>query len=152
REAISVAGSLSTPFLAKVVERLIPEKAINMILAYPQKDLIRIMKELLKNGKYYTLGSFVDHLPHDKLHILANEIPTADDLLKIAIYAFKKDHLAGLIVDYSDDRLLNLVTSANKLDLWGDMLEIISYFSEKESIRFASLSDQMDDQILLTIT
>lgn len=151
KDSIAVASHLSTRFLAKVVERLVPEKAIPMILDYPMRDLLRIVRELVANEKFYTLGSFIDHLPHEKLHQIAQELDSESDLMQIGKFAGRKDHLAGLISGFDDDRLTKLVEASNNLGLFSEMLEIMGHFTEDDQIRFARISDQFSDEILLNL-
>lgn len=151
KDAVSISGHLKTPFLGRVAERLVPEKAVDLILAYPLKDLLRIVDELLRNKKHYTMGTFVDFLPHNRLHEIATEIKSEEELMRIAVYASRKDHLAGMLEGFTDDRILKLLEATEVLGFWGDILEIISHFSTELKKRFSTLFQRMSDSIVLSL-
>ncbi len=151
KEALSIAKHFSPAFMAEVAEQLVPARAVELIRSFPLADMKKITRELLKNEKYYTMGTFVDVLPVATLHELAREIPNEAQLLRIAIYANNKAHLAEMITGFDNNRILRIVNSAEALHLWPEIIGIVSHFDDNMRRKIAALIPQFTDNELISM-
>lgn len=151
KDALAISRHFSVRFMAEVAEELVPAKAKELLQAFPIEDTKKITQELLRQEKYYTMGTFVDVLPISTLLEVAKEITDEAKLLQIAVYSLNKAHLAEVLKGFNDDRLLRLVQQAENLQLWPQILGVVSHFDENMRKRIANLVNQFSEAELLSM-
>ena len=145
-QATSIAGYMSVPFLAAVSEQIIPEKTADLLKAFPLSTMRKLLKHHVENEKHYTIGSFIDHMPTDKLVTLAGEIRSAEVLLRCLVYVRQKERLGGVVESFDDRKIIELLATTHKLGLWREVVAVVGFLSEKERQRFARLLKEIPQE------
>jgi len=149
KQAAAMVSSFSTDFLAEVAENLVPARAQSLIRAIPMQTLSSLTRTMVKQQKYFTMGAFVDFMDHDKILTLSKEIPDSESLLRVGLYTQNKAHVAGLADGFSDEKILDLIETAQRRDLWGALIGLLAHFSEAQHIRLARLAVKVSVEALL---
>lgn len=149
KQAVSIAKSLNIEFLAQVAENLVPARAIHIIQAFPMDVMVGLTRILTRDRKYFTMGAFVDHMDKEKILVLSKEIPDTESLLRVALYTQNKAHVATLTDGYSDEKIVDMVETAQRKDLWPSVIGLLAYFNEDQHKRLARLVGQVSVDALL---
>ena len=149
KQAVSIAKSLNIEFLAQVAENLVPARAQHIIQAFPMDVLVSLTRILTRDKKYFTMGAFVDYMDKDKILTLSKEIPDTESLLRVALYTQNKAHVATLTDGYSDDKIVDMVETAQRKDLWPSVIGLLAYFTETQHRRLAGLVGRVSVDALL---
>ncbi len=149
KQAVSIAKSLNIEFLAQVAENLVPARAQHIIQAFPLDVLVSLTRILTRDKKYFTMGAFVDYMDKDKIITLSKEIPDTESLLRVALYTQNKAHVATLTDGYSDEKIVDMVETAQRKDLWPSVIGLLAYFTEAQHRRLAGLVGRVSVDALL---
>lgn len=149
KQAVSIAKSLNIEFLAQVAENLVPARAQHIIAAFPMDVLVGLTRILTRDKKYFTMGAFVDYMDKDKILALSREIPDTESLLRVALYTQNKAHVATLTDGYSDEKIIDMVETAQRKDLWPSVIGLLAYFTEAQHQRLARLVGNVSVDALL---
>ena len=84
KQAISMAASMKTEFLAEVALYQKPEQVVEIVEASPDRLLLDISKTLIDRGQFEVLSRFADHLSVSKLKLLAERLEDINGLVQIA--------------------------------------------------------------------
>src|SRR5262249_9286480 len=149
KTAVSISKSLNMEFLAQVAENLVPARAQHLIRAFPMDILVSLTRILTREKKFFTMGAFVDYMDKDKIIALSKEIPDTESLLRVALYTQNKAHVATLTDGYSDEKIIDMVETAQRKDLWPSVIGLLAYFTEDQHHRLASLVGRVSVDALL---
>lgn len=144
KEALHISSFFPIVYMADVSEYLIPEKAEPILREFPVERMTLLTLEMIKREKFYTLGTYVDFLPKEKIDIISNQIKSEEHILKISKYVNKKERIAFVIESYSDEKILKILKVAYDLDYCEDLLEIIRYAKEEHKTRALQLLDKSE--------
>lgn len=149
KQAVAIAKSLNIEFLAQVAENLVPARAQHIIQAFPMDVLVSLTRILTRDKKYFTMGAFVDYMDKEKILALSREIPDTESLLRVALYTQNKAHVATLTDGYSDEKIVDMVETAQRKDLWPSVIGLLAYFTEAQHQRLAGLVGRVSVDALL---
>ncbi|MBV6492610.1 MAG: hypothetical protein LDLANPLL_00605 [Turneriella sp.] len=149
KHAVSIAKSLNIDFLAEVAENLVPARAKHLIEAFPMEVLVNLTRVLTREKKYFTMGAFVDYMDVEKIHALSKEIPDTESLLRVGLYTQNKEHVAKLLDGFADEKIIELVETAQRKDLWPAVIGLLAHFSDAQHQRLASLVGRVSVDALL---
>ena len=99
----------------------------------------------IPDGRY----SFVDYMDKEKILALSKEIPDTESLLRVALYTQNKAHVATLTDGYSDEKIIDMVETAQRKDLWPSVIGLLAHFQEYQHQRLASLVGRVSVDALL---
>ena len=148
KEAVNLAKYFSIPFLGEISTHLIPEKSQEMLNNFPMKLIEKIMDHLLEKKEYLTLGNFIDYIAKDRVLALAPRINSAEVMLNIAFLAQRKDYLAEIALEFSDDKIKDLLEAAYRLSLWEEIFLIVEYFPKDQMDRVGKLASSMGAEVI----
>ncbi|MFC5731278.1 MULTISPECIES: hypothetical protein [Nocardioides] len=114
-DAAKLAGHLPAPFLAQVAARLDPERVEGLIRGLPDQLLVDVGRQILADGEHAALGRLVA-VVSTEVATRVVENATADELLRVALYADDPAQLEAVIDELSDERLQGVLTAAEQLD------------------------------------
>ncbi|MCX7632032.1 MAG: hypothetical protein N2Z22_01725 [Turneriella sp.] len=149
KQAVAIASSLNIEFLAQVAENLVPARARHLIEAFPMDVLAKLTRVLARDKKFFTMGSFVDYMDRERVLTLAREIPDTESLLRIGLYTQNKAHVASLADGFSDEKILDMIETAQRKDLWPALVGLLAHFNEAQQRRLASLVGRVSVDALL---
>ena len=149
KQAVSIAKSLNIEFLAQVAENLVPARAQHIIQAFPMDVLVSLTRILTREKKYFTMGAFVDYMDKDKILALSKEIPDTESLLRVGLYTQNKEHVAGLADGFSDEKVIDMIETAQRKDLWPSLIGLLAHFKEYQHQRLAGLVGRVSVDALL---
>lgn len=149
KQAVSIAKSLNIEFLAQVAENLVPARAQHIIQAFPMDVLVSLTRILTRDRKFFTMGAFVDYMDHAKIITLAKEIPDTESLLRVGLYTQNKAHVAKLADSFTDDKVVDMIETAQRKDLWPSLIGLLAHFTETQHQRIAGLVGRMSVDALL---
>ncbi len=149
KQAVSIASSLNIDFLAEVAENLVPARAKHIIEAFPMDLLVKLTRVLTREQKYFTMGAFVDYMDHEKIIALSREIPDSESLLRVGLYTQNKAHVAKLADSFSDDKVIDMIETAQRKDLWPSLIGLLAHFTDEQNQRLASLVGRVSVDALL---
>lgn len=149
KQALSIASSLNIEFLAQVAENLVPARAKHLIEAFPMEILVKLTRILTRDKKFFTMGAFVDYMDRDKILALSREIPDTESLLRVGLYTQNKAHVATLADGFSDDKIIDMIETAQQKDLWPSLIGLLAHFNEAQHRRLAGLVGRVSVDALL---
>lgn len=149
KQAIAIAGSLSVEFLAQVAENLVPARARHLIEAFPMETLVQLTRTLTRERKFFTMGAFVDYMDSAKILNLSREIPDTESLLRIGLYTQNKGHVASLADGFTDEKIIEMVETAQQKDLWPSLIGLLAHFTDAQHRRLAGLVERISTGALL---
>lgn len=149
KQAVSIAGSLNIEFLAQVAENLVPARAKHIIEAFPMDIMVKLTRILTRDKKYFTMGAFVDYMDREKILALSREIPDTESLLRVGLYTQNKEHVAKLADGFSDEKVIDMIETAQRKDLWPSLIGLLAHFQEYQHQRLASLVGRVSVDALL---
>lgn len=139
KDAVAIARSLSTPFLADVAGKLVPEKAADLLNSFPLDVLNKVVDHLYRKEEWFVMGSFVDVLEIERIMQLMPRIETEKALLLIAGYTRKKDHISKVVEQMNDEKVTSLIATAVFNNLWDQMFTVARHLSDSEKQRMNRL-------------
>jgi len=149
KQAVSIAKSLNIEFLAQVAENLVPARAQHIIQAFPMDVMVNLTRILTRDKKYFTMGAFVDYMDIEKILALSKEIPDTESLLRVGMYTQNKAHVAKLVDGFTDEKVLDMIETSQRKDLWPSVLGLIAHFTDAQNQRIAGLVGRMSVDALL---
>lgn len=149
KQAVSIASSLSIDFLAQVAENLVPARARHLIEALPMDLLVKLTRTLTRDKKFFTMGAFVDYMDREKILALSREIPDTESLLRVGLYTQNKAHVATLADGFSDEKIIDMIETAQQKDLWPSLIGLLAHFTEAQHRRLAGLVGRVSVDALL---
>lgn len=149
KQAVSIAKSLNIEFLALVAENLVPARAKHIIEAFPMDVMQSLTRILTRDKKFFTMGAFVDYMDIGKVMALSKEIPDSESLLRVGLYTQNKEHVAQLVDGFSDEKVIEMVETAHKKDLWPSVIGLLAHFKENQHERLARLVGSVSVEALL---
>lgn len=149
KQAVSIASSLNIEFLAQVAENLVPARAKHLIEAFPMDILVKLTRVLTREKKFFTMGAFVDYMDRDKVLTLSREIPDTESLLRVGLYTQNKAHVATLADGFSDEKVIDMIETAQQKDLWPSLIGLLAHFNEAQQRRLAGLVGRVSVDALL---
>jgi hypothetical protein len=128
--ALEVAAKLPYSFLADVAVEIDPRRTSDVIAGIPVDRVAEITTELTRRGEYVTMGRFVGHLGDDAL---AAAVATIDDatLLRTAFVLEQRDRLDALAELVGEERLVALIDTAEREDLWPEVIDLLSRLDQE---------------------
>ncbi|HNF48152.1 MAG TPA: hypothetical protein PLF48_02150 [Chitinophagales bacterium] len=152
KDAVSVMGYMSSSYLAKVADYMIPEKSVELLNAIPMSILKKVTLELIKHKNYYTSAGFVDVLELDKIVELSKVISDENDLIAISEFVENKSCIARIVEGFSDARICKIIETAYQSNRQEDVLSVFMHLTSKETQRMlrliASLPAAMKKKVL----
>lgn len=139
RDAISISSHFSDSFLADVTEHLIPSKSQLLLAEFPIEKIKKVIAQLEKRKGYYTMGNFVDYMPLERVTLFSKEIKSEETLLRTGTFANKKDRLAPVIKEFTDEKLKSLIITGSKLNLTEEILSIIKHVPDSDLTRYLGI-------------
>jgi len=149
KQAVAIASSLNVEFLAQVAENLVPARAKHLIEAFPLDILVKLTRILTREKKFFTMGAFVDYMDCEKILTLSREIPDTESLLRVGLYTQNKAHVATLADGFSDEKIIDMIETAQQKDLWPSLIGLLAHFTETQHHRLASLVGRVSVDALL---
>jgi hypothetical protein len=149
KQAVSIAKSLNIEFLAEVAENLVPARAQHIIKAFPMDVMVNLTRVLTRDKKFFTMGAFVDYLDIDKVLALSKEIPDTESLLRVGLYTQNKEHVAKLSDGFSDEKVIDMIETAERKDLWPSLIGLLAHFNQDQHKRLAGLVGRVSVDALL---
>lgn len=114
-DAVKLAGHLPAPFLAQVAARLDPERVEGLIRGLPDELLVDVGRQILADGEHAALGRLVA-VVSTEVATRVVEQASAEELLRVALYADDPTQLESVIDELSDERLQGVLDAARQLD------------------------------------
>lgn len=151
KEAISIMGYMSTPFLASVSELMAPENAKELINQIPMHILKKVTTELVSKKKYMTAAGFVDVSDVLRLIELSKIIYKEEDLIRISRFVENKQYIAKIVEGFSDERLVKIITVAYQHDMQQEVLTVFTHLSPKEEQRILKIITQLPVNLKTTV-
>lgn len=139
KDAVSVMGYMSSSYLAKVADYMIPEKSIVLLNAIPMSILKKVTLELIKHKNYYTSAGFVDVLELDKIVELSKVISDENDLIAISEFVENKSCIARIVEGFSDARICKIIETAYQSNRQETVLSVFMHLTSKETQRMLRL-------------
>lgn len=136
-DAAKLAGALPAGFLAEVAVALNPERVEGVITSLPDPLLVEVGREILAAGEHAALGRLVAVVSTEvALQVVAEA--SAEELLRIALYADAPERLEPVIDGLTDERLLGVHAAAGAFDPEAQDL-LLSRVSARTRDRLAAL-------------
>ena len=144
KEAVAVAGHFSLEFLLEVSEHLIPSKAKGVIEALPLSTVKKLTAQMSKDKNYYLMGTFVDSISPERLLKISDVIDEDETLLRIAGYVENKVAMAPIVNGFGDEKILSLLRTAHRLELWEEIVSIARHLAQDERLRIAAIMEGLE--------
>lgn len=140
-------GKKFTPeFLAAVAQELIPEFAEPLLRDQPVELMRPCTMIMLEKRDYYTMGSFVDFTPFEKLLALMNDINDPLASLKICSFCQRKDRMAQLVEHFSDEQVREfIITGHANPELLPEIMNIAANMTDDEKLRQKGITEALGD-------
>ena len=145
--AVDIAGHLPTRFLAEVAEQIDPRRASRVIAEIPPRQIAAITRELTERGDHVTMGRYVGHLSEAALGAALQQVDD-ESLLHTAYVVESKGSLGALVAIIPDERLHDILCTANRCDLWREALDVLRHVSDEQRGRLGDIAAAQDDAVL----
>lgn len=124
--AVEMAARLPVGFLADVAIELDPRRASDVIARIPPDQVAAVTAELAARHEYVTMGRFVGHMPEASTRAALTELD-AGAVLQVALVLENKDGLDRLAELLGDERIDEMISTADDAGLGEEALELLEY-------------------------
>lgn len=144
-QSVRLARHFDDDFLTETARHQVPERAQALLAALPVEIMRGVARKLLAAREFAIMGGFTDYLPDDKALILIQDIAQPADRLRVSSFAQRKDRVARIMAQLTDDALAaQLAAAMAEPDLLTEIVLTVAEMPEPQQMRLADISDRID--------
>lgn len=147
KDAVAILKNMSIGFLADVASYMNPEKSTTLIDNIPIDTLKKVTSKLIEQKKYFTASNFVNALPIQRIITLSEAIPNELDLILIAEFVDNKSHIAKIVEDFDDKKIINIIKTAYTHNKQEEILSVFILLPKSQLDRVLKLLGTLPESV-----